>query len=373
VRCDVAAAGHRGHGGQPHISGASDRGHVESYFLKLNDADGRRALWIKATILIRHGGTPRVAEAWAVAFDRGGGGGGRDGGDDSTNRESRHVAVKQTVPLARARFFGERGGGGGDGGGGGLDLQVANLAISAGRVHGQVESETNGHRIEIDLSFTMDAPPLVPLPHEKMYSGPLPSSKLVSPHPDARFFGSYTVDDGESRETIEVDGWRGMQGHNWGTKHAELYAWSHCNQWEGHQADDLVLEGVTARVKVGPVLVPPLTIICIQYRGVRYNFNAPLALLRARGAIADDARRWTFGAKSALATVTGELWADTLSFVGLTYENPDGAITHCLNSKIARGRIRLSIKGRRDVEAMTRAAALEIGTKDPNHGVKMFV
>lgn len=311
------------------------RGHVESYFLKLNDREGRRALWLKATILVRDGGAPRFAEAWAIAFDR----------------EGRHVAVKERIPLAEARF-----------GDGGLDVLVSRLRLSPGRASGEVAS--GDHRIAFDLRFTMVAPPLVHFPSERMYEGPLPSSKLVTPHPDSRFTGSYSVDG----ETIEVEGWRGMEGHNWGAGHAERYAWAHCNQWEGE--DDLVFEGVTARVKVGPVLAPPLTVLCVRHRGVRYDFNAPLALLRARGTF--DTRRWTFSATSALATFTGELWADTRDFVGLSYENPDGAITYCLNSKIARGRIRLSVRGRPDVEAMTQAAALEIGTKDSDHGIAML-
>jgi len=311
------------------------KGHVESYFLKLNDGEGKRALWLKATILVHEGGAPRVAEAWAIAFDR----------------DGRHVAAKQVVPLSQARF-----------GAGGLDIAVAGLRITPGRVSGEVVS--HDERIAFDLRFTMDAPPLVPFPSMRMYEARLPSSKLVSPHPNSRFEGTYTA----SGRTIEVHDWHGMQGHNWGTRHAELYAWSHCNEWDGH--DDLVLEGVTARVKVGPVLAPPLTLVCLRHRGVRYDFNTPLALLRARGTI--ELRRWTFSAKSALATVTGELWADTRDFVGLSYENPDGAITYCLNSKIARGRIRLSVRGKPDVEALTRAAALEIGTKDPEHGVAML-
>ena len=312
-------------------------GHVESYFLKLNDADGRRALWLKATILVHEGGVPRVAEAWAVAFDR-----------DGT-----HVAVKERVPLADARF-----------GSGALDATVAKLHLEDGRASGEVQS--GDHRIACDLRFTSDGSPLVPLPLARMYDGPLPSSKLVSPHPDAVFSGSYTVDG----RTVQVDGWRGMQGHNWGARHAELYAWGHCNQWDGE--DGLVLEGVTARVRVGPLLAPPATVVCVRHHGVRYDFNAPLTLVRARGTIDVDARRWTFAAKSGVATVTGELWANDRDFVGLAYENPDGSVTSCLNSKIARGRLRLSVRGRPDVEAITRAAALEIATKRADHGIALL-
>ncbi len=310
-------------------------GHVESYFLKLNDREGRRALWLKATILVRHGGTPRVAEAWAIAFDR----------------EGRHVAAKQTVPLASARFSAS-----------GLDVSVAGLRLSPGRVSGEVAS--GDQRIAFDLRFATAGPPLVFFPSERLSETRLPSSKTVTPHPDVRFTGSYAVNGAK----VDVDGWRGMQGHNWGARHAELYAWGHCNEWEG--ADDLVLEGVTARVRVGPVLAPAATILCVRHRGVAYDFNAPLVLVRARGSIA--LRRWTFAAKSAHAAVSGELWADTPDFAGLRYDNPDGAITYCLNSKIARGRVRLSIRGRPDVDAMTKSAALEVGTRDAAHGVAML-
>lgn len=310
-------------------------GHVESYFFKLNDREGRRALWLKATIFVRHRGTPRLAEAWAVAFDR----------------EGRHVAVKQTVPLADARF-----------GKSSLDIAVAGLAFAEGRITGEVVGA--GQRVAVDLHFTTGAPPLVPFPSRRMYEGRFPSTKMVSPHPDSRFRGTYSV----GGVTVVVDDWRGMQGHNWGSRHTELYAWGHVNQWEGDE--ELVFEGATGRVKLGPLLAPPLTVLCARVRGVRYDFNSPLALLRARGAI--ETRRWTFAAKSSHATLSGELWADTADLVGLSYENPDGSMTFCLNSKIARGRVRLSIRGRPDVEAMTRAAALEIGTKDPSHGVAML-
>jgi hypothetical protein len=47
-------------------------------------------------------------------------------------------------------------------------------------------------------------------------------------------------------------------------------------------------------------------------------------------------------------------------------------MTYCLNSKIARARIRLSVSGRAPFEATSRAAALEIGTHDPKHGVAMI-
>ena len=100
-------------------------GHVESYFLKLNDAEGRRALWLKATILARASGAAPVAEAWAIAFDRAG----------------EHAGAKEIVPFDRARFSPVE-----------LDVRVADLAISPGRIEGSVASR--GRRIELALTFT---------------------------------------------------------------------------------------------------------------------------------------------------------------------------------------------------------------------------
>ena len=104
---------------------------------------------------------------------------------------------------------------------------------------------------------------------------------------------------------------------------------------------------------------------------MRSEFNAPRELLRARGTIAP--RSWSFSAESCLARLEGELSAETKDFAGLYYENPDGVMTYCLNSKIASGRLRLEAKGRPPLEATTRSAALEIGTKDASHGIPMLV
>ncbi len=312
-----------------------DAGHVESYFFKLNDAVGRRALWLKATILARPGRQP-VAEAWAIAFDR----------------EHRHTAVKRVVPLSEARFSRER-----------FDVAVADVRFRDGRAEGRIE--TTSHAIEFGLDFDTASPPLVPFPSLRMYEGKLPSSKLVSPHPDSRFYGEYRVDGGAP---VKVEGWRGMQGHNWGTRHTELYAWAHVNQWE--QDEQVVFEGLTGRVKVGPVLAPPLTIVCIWHRGTRYEFNAPRVMLRSHGEI--GTRRWRFEVESPLARASGELFADTKDFVGLFYENPDGQMTYCLNSKIATAKISLEARGRPPLVLTSQSAALEIGTKDPDHGVQML-
>jgi hypothetical protein len=59
--------------------------------------------------------------------------------------------------------------------------------------------------------------------------------------------------------------------------------------------------------------------------------------------------------------------------VGLYYENPEGPPTYCLNSKLAHARLEIEARGRPPFAVRSRAAALEIGTLDPTHGVRMYV
>lgn len=308
--------------------------HVESFYFKLNEPGGDRALWVKGTILSGLGRTP-VAEAWSIVFDR----------------QRGHVAVKEVVPYAEAHFSREH-----------LDVRIAELVLAPGKSRGKIAHGAD--QVSWELEFDVSGEPMVPYPHPKMYEGPFPSQKTVTPAPDTRFSGWYRVNGRE----IRVDGWKGMQSHNWGKRHTELYAWGHVNQWD--DTDELVLEGATGRLKLGPVLAPPLTVLCVWHAGRKYHFNEVRTLLRSRGFITP--RSWRFEARNADARVHGELVADTDDMVGLRYENPNGELTYCLNSKIAWGLLVLEPTRGQRVHATTKAAALEIGTKDPSHGVRVM-
>ncbi len=332
---------------------ATRAGHVESYFLKANDPSGERAVWLKATIFASTAEPDRpVAEGWAIAFDRRGG-------------AHRNVAVKHTVPYADASFGrGELSvrwtlppaAGSGDG-------PLEGVEILPGSTRGDIAHRE--HRIAWTLRYDGDRRPIVPFPAAVMYTASLPKSKLVTPVPDARFNGEVTVDG----EVWSLDGWRGMQGHNWGRGHADLYAWCHCNAWK--EDAEFVLEGLSGQVRVGPVLSPLTTIVCVRHRGVSYDFNRPLEIYRASGDLSP--RRWSFSAESKVASIEGIVEASADDQVGLYYANPGGAMTYCLNSKLAHARVRFEANGRAPLSLTSDAAALEIGTRRADHGVRMYV
>ena len=94
------------------------------------------------------------------------------------------------------------------------------------------------------------APPLRHLPHPRLYGAPLPRTKLESPAPAARFSGTVEADG----RRLELDGWPGMVGHNWGAQHAERWIWLHGIGFDG--APDAWLDLAAGRVRIGPATTP---------------------------------------------------------------------------------------------------------------------
>jgi hypothetical protein len=320
---------------------ASAKRHVESWFFKANEPDGRRALWIRFTIFDAAPLAP-VADAWAVAFDRHRG----------------HVAVKSTIALAAARFARDA-----------IDVEVDGSRLTEDHARGTLSSGRG--KLAWDLTIGPSrAAPILHYPSLAMYRSDLPpSSKLVTPVSDARASGTVRVDRGGGDvDTWEIDAWRAMIGHNWGRRNAELYAWTHCNAWS---VDDLVFEAVSARVRVGPVLSPMATSAYVRWRGKSYDLSRLRALANNRGVI--SLRRWEMRGSDRGVEVVCDVAAETDDIVGLHYANPVGPMTHCLNTKLARARIEARFPNGETVSATSRAAALEIGTLDPGHGVRMYL
>jgi len=315
-------------------------GHVESYFLKANDPAGDRALWVRATFYapIPVPGEPRcaVAETWAVAFDRTHG----------------HVAAKSGLAYERAEFSASD-----------LGITIDGASYSRTAWRGQVA--TGDRKVGWDLSIVSIAPALHHLPQAWMYGAQVPGAKLLSITPDARVTGKVTVGDA----VWSVERWPAMIGHNWGARQTSRYAWGHCNAWEG-TGTELVFEGVAVRRRVG-LLDGTATALFVRHRGERFDWNGALDLTTNHSST--TLRRWTFGGKNRRASIEGELWAATDDFVGLYYPDPGGKRVTCLSSNLAHAEIRFCRRGEAPMDLRSRSAALEIGTRETNHGVRMYL
>lgn len=328
----------------------SARGLYESFFVKANDPAARRALWIRFTFLSPAGRPEEaLAETWAILFDR---------------ETGRHVAAKQSHPIAASRVSGDP-----------FRVEIADSVLETGHTAGSMESSAGP--IRWDLSFSTSSFVHRPYPLAAMYEAKLPKHKTITPYPDERFDGWYSV--GDAR--VDVAGWPGFQSHNWGTEHTHLYVWTHCNVLG---APGNWFEAAAGRVKLGPAVLPWMGVATVSVAGRRVHFDSAGAVLGVRSTLERAARAggrgdapgwgWRFGFRRGEAELEGELTGDREDFVGLTYEGPGGgAPTHCLNSKMAHLQLTLREGSAPPVHLESDAAAFEVGTHRSDHGIRMAI
>ncbi len=316
---------------------SASAGHVESHFLKAVSPDASRALWIKQTLLrpveVANAG---IAEVWAIAFER----------------EAGPIAGAKSVhPLRDATFEDHP-----------FAYRVGGASLTDGGASGTAES--SGHRVEWRVELSRGQAPFRPYPLPRMYEGPFPKQKTLTPQPSALASGEARVDGAR----WIIDGWRAMQGHNWGLGHSERYAWIHCN---GFDDPDTWVELMTARVRTAGVLLPWLSVGGVSIRGERHRFDGGRALLSRAVAVGPTHYRTTL--EKGRLRLDLDVSTEPEGMAGLHYENPDGSMTHCLNSKLARGSLSLSGLSAEPIHLRSDAFALEIGTKDPDHPIRMLI
>ncbi len=316
-------------------------GHYESHFLKVNLLEEQAALWWKFTITQPvMGRGPAKFEVWAVFFD---------GADPA-----RSCATRETFSASQSRIGRDA-----------LHCVYGDNVLEHGRSKGVMDG------FAWDLEFDPPEDGFRHFPNARMYEGPVPGAKALTPAIDVAFRGTATVGD----RRFVLDGNPGMQGHNWGRRHAERWVWVHCNAFEdGVQA---VFEAVSSKLRLGRLNSPQMTILHLEAEGMEpLTINGWSEMVRATS----DLRglRWRFRGSRGDRGLEGVFSAPPERFVGLNYENPGGDKIHCLNSKIADGELRLLRRDagiwRLERSLTARAtAALEIGQKDETHGVRIHV
>jgi hypothetical protein len=321
------------------------RGHVESLFLKGNSPDGQRALWVKYTILAPSSAREQArAELWAVAFRAG-------------PAARPPLAAKQSFSLREATYCDAP-----------FRLSLPGGEIEHGAARGEIRGP--GPRLRWELRFACPAEEYRPFPSARMYSGPFPRTKTLTPVPDTRLAGFFELEG----ERWNVDGWAAAQGHNWGTGHAHAYAWTHCNAFRPEPGSApcsrVWLEAISGRVRLGPLLTPWLTCAAICVDDTLYRFDGVRALL-SRG-LAVDARGYAFELEQGGARLRARIHASPEQIAGLRYEDPDRRTLACLNSKLASAEVSLSTGGR-TWTLRSASAALEIGTRKRDHGIPILV
>jgi hypothetical protein len=279
--------------------------HVESWFVRTNDPAGPRALWLKATVLVRADGTS-VAEAWCSVFD----------GD-------RAAAFRQTLPLTEATFDPDG------------SSSVGPLALRLGADDGSSRGELASERgtVRWDLTFARHpgalGEPMCLLPSRRLVDGGFPRNKLLTPFPVASFGGGLDWDG----ERWDLDGWVGMQGHNWGAAHSPEYAWGQCV----FPGDEAVVEAASGRIELGRRSSPLFSMLVVRRGGREHRFDRIVDLWRQQPAI--DFPRWSLRMRGRAGEATLRMEGAPEGMVCLGYDNPARATSYCLNSKTARVRV----------------------------------
>jgi hypothetical protein len=300
---------------QPRFRDSTQKGIHESYFLKANHPTEPRAVWLKATVLVPLDGAP-VAEVWCCTFD----------GD-------RTWGARRTVPLAEAVFSGEP-----------LEIEFGGcrfvLGADGGQAVGSLKNKHGTRSWNLRWSRVRGAlgQPLCILPSRRMLAGgPLPKTKPVTPSPVLRFEGEMSSDG----ETVAVKDWLGMQGHNWGRGHQYQNVWAQAVFRDVNGEPHCMVEaGSTVLLLGGRVRTPPLTVLVVR-RGVQtFEFLRPFHFWHHDSHVGDLA--WSARVRSPDGEAMLAMKAVPERTVCLGYYNPDGVLSYCLNSKVARVVLRVN-------------------------------
>jgi hypothetical protein len=298
----------------------------ESFYLRVCRPGGGLGVWIRYTV--RAGGEP-TGSLWLTLFDA---------------DAPAPVAAKVTVPDPAT--------------GDGDWLRIGSSRIGEGAAAGRIPASGASW----DLTFT-GVEPLFHLPREWMYRARVPRTKPVSPHPVALFDGAVTV----NGRTIELDGWPGMVGHNWGSLHAERWIWLHGMGFQ-EAGSDTWLDVVLARIKLAGRTTPWVASGAVCLDSERLVLGGPQRFRRTR--VTESPDRLEFVVPGKGFEVSGTVRAPRERFVGWKYGDPDGSSHDVVNCSIADLELFVSRSDSR-LTALTSVglSAYELGMREHDHGM----
>ncbi|HEY2477120.1 MAG TPA: hypothetical protein VGI17_00135 [Solirubrobacterales bacterium] len=290
------------------VDAAAKAGHYESFYVKACGPDGGLGLWIRHTVHKRPGEEP-TGSIWFTLFDRG---------------APAPRATKLTVPASglsapAAGWIDVAVPGAG--GPVGAEAGSGRAEIGPGRGEGAVDTEALA--ASWSLRFGGGDEPCRYLPADWLYEAPLPRTKFVAPFPDAVFDGTLEV----GGASLEIAGWPGMIGHNWGTEHAERWVWIEGTGFA--DAPDAWFDVGAARIKLGPKITPWVPAGMLALDGVRHRLGGLGAIRSAR--IEESPTACSFSLPGKDIVVHGRVEAPQKDFVGWLYADPKGGEHHTVN------------------------------------------
>jgi hypothetical protein len=336
----------------------SGAGMYESFYLRAVSPDEPIGAWIRYTVEKSPGLAP-LGTLWVTIFDA------RAGAPFMTRHTTEHLSVPADGWIAigpDSRLGATHAQG---------RIQLDGTIGSAfpprdARPVGSGSAEPSTGEVRWALRIRPETSELRHFKQPWLYKAPLPRTKLTSPAPAAAFDGTIEL----PHRVLQLNGWQGMVGHNWGSEHAERWIWLHGIDF----AEDSMawLDVALGRVLVAGHLTPWIASGAVSLEGRRLRLGG----LGARGLkVAESPTRCslTLGGENGL-TVEAHVDSPTMSSAGWRYTDPAGNgppgehdVVNCSVASLA-----LNVRPR-DKAAHTlhtaHGAAYELGMRERDHGV----
>ena len=316
----------------------SKQGHYESYFLRANHPSKKQAFWLRYTIFLSSDKKIELAEIWGAFFNN----------DDV-------IAIQQDIPLSECNLTDSQN-----------KIQLRNNVLKfalmgKGSATGEVTDESRSIGWHLNYSGETNVLPLLPAAY---YQRSLPKAKVLVGIPQAFFDGQLNI----NGETIIINNWQGSENHNWGSKHTDEYAWGQVSGFDGKP--NSFLECSTARIKIGPLWSPKMSLAVLRIDQQEYRFNGLWQAMKNQGSYRYF--DWSMQCKNNNFTLDMNMNSQSHDMAGLNYRNPPGGSHTCLNSKVARCEVILKKNGKVLHHLQTQhRAAFEILTDDTRHHIRI--
>jgi len=314
---------------QPIFRGArSKEGMYESFYLRAVSPSEPLGVWIRHTVHKRPG-MPPTGSIWCTVFD---------------GRREAPFMVKSTSRRLEVP--------------GGAWIGIGGEAsFGPGFADGRCDAA------EWSLRFWTAEAPLHHLKPDWLYGMPLPRTKLTSPAPAATFSGTVSI---PGSETITVESWPGMVGHNWGSEHAERWIWMHGVEFA--DAPGAWLDLALGRLLVGNRMTPWIANGVLSLDGIRHRLGG---LLARRPQVKESAAGCTIRLAGRRGpTLELRALSPPNTTAGWRYADPDGGEHDVVNCSVAALELDIFGPGTQARRLTSiHGGVYELGMRERDHGI----
>jgi len=285
---------------------SGEPGHYEVYYLTLTDPSTGVGFWIRYTMVapLATAGDAATCSLWFMAMDPG--------------NPSSNVGHKVSLPIERLSSSSKP-----------FELRIGDATLTDMGMNGSLEQD--GQSCSWDLRWKPRLPAYGHV-HPALRAAKIAKTILFLPQPDVEIEG--TIEFGG--RSIEIAGVKGGQAHLWGSKHAQRWAWAHCNDFvdeQGRPVGDSFIDGVSVFVPRFGRTIGPNTPVVARIEGRDALSIGPLAVARNQSEF--GLTNWRFTAATDKTRLVCSVATRIEDLVGVTYHDPDGDLAYCYNTEIA--------------------------------------